>query len=101
MSLRLVAAAYALSFLVVCLGTCLAAAPVAEHGCCGGREGVRAAPVDCCSVTPSAAPDGPTAGACASLAIVSSSWPAAVVSPARSPLVLASLASSPPLILRV
>jgi hypothetical protein len=100
-SLLLVAAAYALSFLVVCVGNCLAAAPAAAHGCCSGREGIRAASVECCAVTASPSPDAPMAGAFPPLAFVSPSIPAAVVPPAPFVLAPASLASSPPRILRI
>lgn len=99
-SLLLVAAAYGLSFLVVCFGNCLAAAPLADHGCCAGREGIRAAPVDCCSVTQSASPDAPRAGAFPPIAFVSPSMLLAVVSPPPFVLAPAALAASPPRILR-
>jgi len=97
----LVAAAYGLSFLVVCLGTCFAAAPVAEHACCDGEDGFRAAAVDCCSVTPGASPDGAPLAGMAPFAV--SPAPVRVISgrppsPHAGPV---SLAPSPPLVLRI
>jgi hypothetical protein len=99
-SILLIAAGYGLSFLVVCLGTCFAGAAVAEHACCEGEDGFRAAAVDCCSVMPGASPDGPVAGM-ATLA-VSLSYANFVSGPPVSPLVEpVTLAPSPPLVLRI
>ena len=96
----LVAAGYALSFLVVCLGTCFAAAPVAEHACCQGKDGFRAVARDCCLVTPGASTDGPSiAHASPYRALVAdrlvSDPPIAAWAPP------ATLAASPPLVLRI
>ena len=100
-SLLVVAAAYALSFLVVCLGTCVAAAPAAEHGCCGGQEGIRAVAVDCCSVTPGAAPHAPMAGAPPSTVALTTSLPEDLgFSWCRHP-ARPRLAASPSLVLRI
>lgn len=99
-SILLLAAGYALSFLVVCLGTCFAGA-AAEHACCAEKEGFRAAAVDCCSVTPSTSQAGPqligvTTPAVSLLhqTVMFSPRPAANV---EKP----TLAPSPPLILRI
>ena len=96
-----VAVGYALSFLVVCLGTCFAAAPVGEHACCEGQDGFKAAARDCCGVTP---------GASAETSFVVSSLPVAVLP--SQPAVGAhsaeshhgpsiSTAASPPIVLRI
>jgi hypothetical protein len=100
-SVLLVAAGYGLSFLVVCLGTCFAAAPVAEHACCDGEDGFRAAAFDCCFVTPGACTDGPAVAGMGAVA-VSLSYEAATsygqISPhPQRP----TLAASPPLVLRI
>jgi hypothetical protein len=47
-----VAIGYSLAFVAVCLAACLMAPAAADHGCCPGDEGIRAADRDCCSVTP-------------------------------------------------
>ena len=95
-----VAAAYALSFLVVCLGTCFAAQPVAEHACCAGQDGFRAMAHDCCLVTPGTATDGPV------VAHAAPSTPAVTDRPEAHPLMVVwargtALAASPPLVLRI
>jgi hypothetical protein len=99
-SILLVAAGYALSFLVVCLGTCFASAP-AEHACCAEKDGFRAAAIDCCFVTPGRSQDGPqltglttTAVSLPHQVLMFGSQPAPNVEP---PI----LAPSPPLILRI
>src|SRR6266481_6075489 len=48
----LIAMGYGLSFVAVCLAACLMGAAVADHGCCAGEDGIRAADGDCCSVMP-------------------------------------------------
>lgn len=99
-SILAVATGYALSFLVVCLGTCFAGAPPAEHACCNEEDGFRAAAFDCCFVTPGASPDslavnGMTAASSLKLPAVTSGRQS---SPAlHQPLV----AASPPLVLRI
>lgn len=100
-SILLVAAGYALSFLVVCLGTCFATAPAAAHACCEGQDGFRAAARDCCHVTP-----GASAG---SQATAGAAEPASATFHERfrthQPLPAhhspASLSPSPPLVLRI
>src|SRR5436190_23661863 len=42
---------YGLSFVAVCLAACLMGPAMADHGCCVGDDGIRAADGDCCSVT--------------------------------------------------
>lgn len=99
-SILIVAAGYALSFLVVCLGTCFANAP-AEHACCAEKDGFRAAAIDCCSVTPGASQDGPQLTGLMTSAV---SLPHQAVMfdphPAPNP-EQPTLAPSPPLILRI
>lgn len=100
-SILLVAAGYGLSFLVVCLGTCFAAAPLAEHACCEGEDGFRAAAVDCCFVTPGASPEGPLMAGAATFALAPSRdsvVSGAPLSPHPEPV---TLAPSPPLVLRI
>jgi hypothetical protein len=49
----LAALGYGLSFLAVCLGACMGAAPATDHGCCtSDEEAFRAAGRDCCAVMP-------------------------------------------------
>ena len=101
MSVLLVAASYGLSFLVVCLGTCFAGAPLAEHACCEGDDGFRAAAVDCCAVTPGTSPDGPVmAEAVASAVAVSHDSTMSRQPPLPQPGRL-SPTPSPPLVLRI
>jgi len=100
-SILLVAAGYGLSFLVVCLGTCYAATPAAEHACCAGEDGFRAADVDCCSVIPAASSDGPLLAGAATVA-VALPHDALVSGPSASPLpAYGTVAPSPPLVLRI
>jgi hypothetical protein len=96
----IVAAGYALSFLVVCLGTCFAGA-TAEHACCAEKDGFRAAAVDCCFVTPGASQDGPQLTGMTTSA-VSLPHQALMFGPHPAPKPdQAALAPSPPLILRI
>jgi hypothetical protein len=98
----LVAVGYTLSFLVVCLGACLAPAPAGQHGCCQDGEGWRAPASDCCSVMPglphaaALALDAPPALAAA--AGWTEAAPASLVP--RGP-VAASTPSPPLLVLRI
>jgi hypothetical protein len=100
-SILLLAAGYGLSFVIVCLGACLTAAPAAEHACCDGDEGFRAAARDCCVVTQGVSP-APTHVAPA-ISIVSSlpDYVAVFLPPVVSYAGQATLAASPPLVLRV
>ena len=92
---------YALSWLVVCLSTCLMESPAAKHACCSQGPGIRAVQRDCCSSAPTARPDSapgisaPIASAAAPLAVAVLAYaPAACVLPVR-------VAASPPLVLRI
>ena len=94
-----VAVAYGLSFVAVCLATCLM--PVAaDHACCATGDSIRAADQDCCSITPgvshgtdSAAPQAKTVP------------PSTVETMASIPLLHESAdvraSASPPLVLRI
>jgi hypothetical protein len=101
MGVSLVAAGYSLSFLVVCLGACLAQAPRGGHGCCQEGEGLRAPTADCCSVVP---------GVSQAAAPVIAPPPAVLASRAPMPLgparlsapgALAASTPSPPIVLRI
>jgi hypothetical protein len=98
LTVGLVAAGYAVCFIVVCFGACLAPEPAAEHGCCQG-EGLRAASRDCCSVMPgtSQAPVVVTDEAPPTLV------PHLVAAPAahRRLAPAVALTPSPPLVLRI
>jgi len=100
-SILLVAAGYGLSFLVVCLGTCFAAAPAGDHACCTEQDGFRAAAFDCCSVMPGACPDGPAVAGMTTVAVSlphEAAMSGAQLSPRSGP---PALAASPPLLLRI
>jgi hypothetical protein len=94
-----VAIGYGLAFVAVCLSACLMA-PAADHGCCPGDEGIRAAERDCCSVTPGVSHGGvPVAAALPTFTVepsvnIVASLPAA-------PVARITVSTSPPLILRV
>ena len=99
-SILLVAAGYALSFLVVCLGTCFADAP-AEHACCAEKDGFRAAAIDCCFVAPGTSQDGPQVIGMAASA-VSLPHQAVMFDPLAAPHAeRPTPAPSPPLVLRI
>ena len=100
-AILLVAIGYGLSFLVVCLGTCFAAAPAAEHACCNEEDGFRAAAFDCCSVTPGATPD--RSGIDGMVRVATSLTPPLVTfGPRLAPRPdRPTLAASPPLVLRI
>ena len=97
----LLALAYTLSFLAVCLGGCLAAAP-ADHGCCQGEDGLRAGggSRDCCQVVPgvSAKPCPPVAAAVEPLSSARHLVLTLTVAYAPTP---APASAGPPLILRI
>jgi hypothetical protein len=98
--IAVVAAGYALSFLAVCLGACLAPDTSSSHACCPQGEGMRAATQDCCSVVPA------VSHASAPVVGVAGRGPVPPV-PARvempsGPLALpVAVAASPPLVLRI
>jgi hypothetical protein len=100
----LLAAGYALSFVVVCLAACLAPSSAGEHACCPEGEGWSVRAADCCSVVPGVA--GAGAGACAPCArpapavLAVAAVPALVAAgPERRPPL--AVTPSPPLVLRV
>jgi hypothetical protein len=96
----LVAIGYSLAFVAVCLATCLMGPAVADHGCCPGDEGIRAADRDCCSVTPGVSHGGAQVAATLPTQAGDTPFNVAVLPlVARAPLVTVS--TSPPLILRV
>lgn len=97
----ILAIAYGLSFLAICLGGCLAAAP-ADHGCCQDEAGLRAASSvkDCCAVVPA------LSGKCPVPAVlpaspVSTVWDVATSISAVHTTVPHPTAAGPPLILRI
>jgi len=100
-SILLLAAGYGLSFLVVCLAACLAAPPAAEHACCDGEEGFRAAVRDCCVVTQGVSP-APTHVAPATSVVCSfPNYISLFMPPVVANAVPVTPVASPPLILRV
>ena|SRR5712692_2929194 len=100
-SILLVAAGYGLSFLAVCLGACLSAPHAAEHACCDGEDGFRAAARDCCVVTQGESP-APTHVAPATSVVLSlPNYIALFMPPVVANAVPVSPAASPPVILRV
>ena len=92
---------YALSFVVVCLGTCFAADTAKEHDCCKSQEGFRVAARDCCTVIPGRSETPPAVAAPAPVAVLV--LPVAVPVAAADPRLNAPPASaaSPPLVLRI
>ena len=100
-SISLLAAGYALSFVAVCLGACLVAPAAAEHACCDGEAGLHAAARDCCVVTQGVSP---------TVAHVAPTIPVLLTLPDDIAVSLTSvipnagpvpLAASPPLVLRI
>lgn len=96
-----IAAGYALSFVVVCLGACFADGPGAGHACCEETACWRAPSVDCCSVVPGVS-QVPAPLVQAPPAVLSPRAPLDAA-PARLPArgLLAASTPSPPLILRI
>jgi hypothetical protein len=96
----LVALGYGLSFVAVCLGACLMGPAVADHGCCPGEDGIRAADNDCCSVTPGVPHGG--AQVANTVAVRADFAPLLVTlsAPVAHPTPVAT-STSPPLVLRV
>ena len=100
-SILLLAAGYGLSFVIVCLGACLSAAPAAEHACCDGDEGFRAAARDCCVVTQGVSPAATHVAPAISVVFSLPDYVAVFLPPAVSYAGPATPAASPPLVLRV
>jgi len=99
-SILLLAAGYGLSFVVVCLGSCLAGPAAAEHTCCDQQDGFRAAARDCCVVTQGVSP-APTHVAPAISVVFFLPDVAVFLPPVVTYAGPATLAASPPLVLRV
>jgi hypothetical protein len=95
-----IAAGYALSFVVVCLGTCFAAVP-SEHACCEGKDGFRETARDCCSVTPSASPSAAVSAGAPPVAIAVPHQTVHLHPPSAAHVPAAVVAASPPLVLRI
>jgi len=100
-SILLLATGYGLSFVIVCLGACLTAAPAGEHACCDGDAGFRAAARDCCVVTQGVSPASTHVVPAISVVFSLPDYVAAFLPPVVSYAGLAALAASPPLVLRV
>ena len=100
-SILLLAAGYGLSFVIVCLGACLPAPAAAEHACCDGDEGFRAAARDCCVVTQGVSPNATHLAPAISVVFSLPDDVAVFLPPVVSYAGPATLAASPPLVLRV
>jgi hypothetical protein len=95
-----VALGYGLAFVAMCLSACLMGPAVADHGCCPGEDGIRAAERDCCSVTPGVSHGGTRVEA--TLPVLAADAPSSfTVPPSLVPAVPITVSASPPLILRV
>ncbi len=100
-SIWLFAAGYALSFVAVCLGACLGAPAAAEHSCCDGEAGLHAAARDCCVVTQGVSPTVTQVAPAIPVLFALADYVAVLlpsVIPNAGP---ATLAASPPLVLRI
>jgi hypothetical protein len=97
MGVGLVAAGYSLSFLVVCLGACLAQARGGGHGCCPESEGMRAPTADCCLVVPGVS-QAPAPVIAAPPAVFASRAPIHLAPRLSAPGLLAAPTPSPPLV---
>ena len=100
-SIVLLAAGYGLSFVIVCLGACLAGPAAAEHACCDGEDGFRAAARDCCVVTQGVSPAATHVTPASSAVFALPVYVAVFLPPVVSYAGPATLAASPPLVLRV
>ena len=100
-SVLLLAAGYGLSFLAVCLGACLAAPPAADHACCEGEDGFRAAARDCCVVTHGVSPTPTQMAPATSVAFSLPGHLAVFLPPVVTSAGPATPAASPPLVLRI
>lgn len=96
-----VAMVHGLSWVVVCLSTCLMAPAVAKHPCCSSETAVRTVERDCCSVAPTVPPDSvPAADAPATIAAAENRLVMVVRLPVRFDSAVRA-AASPPLTLRI
>jgi hypothetical protein len=100
-SILLLAAGYGLSFVVVCLGACLAAPAAAEHACCDQEDGFRTAARDCCVVTQGVSPAATHVAPAISVVLFLPDYVAAFLPPVVPYAGPATLAASPPLVLRI
>jgi hypothetical protein len=100
-SILLLTAGCGLSFLAVCLGACLAAPPAAEHACCDQEDGFRAAARDCCAVTQGVSPAPTHVAPATPVAFSSPDYVAVFLPPVVTNPGPATLAASPPLVLRI
>jgi hypothetical protein len=100
-SILLLAVGYGLSFLVVCLVACLAAPPAAEHACCDGEGGFRAAARNCCVLTQGVSPAARQVAPAISVVFSLPNDLAVFLPPVVMNADPAVLAASPPLVLRI
>jgi len=100
-SILLLAAGYGLSFLAVCLGACLAAPPAAEHACCDAEAGFRGVARDCCAVTQGVSPATTHEAPATSVVFSLPNYVAVFLPPVVANAGPATLAASPPLVLRI
>jgi hypothetical protein len=100
-SILLLAAGYGLSFVIVCLAACLAAPAAVEHACCDQEEGFRAAVRDCCVVTQGVSPTSTHVAPAISVVFFLPDYVATFLPPVVSYAGPATVAASPPLVLRV
>jgi hypothetical protein len=91
---------YGLSFVAVCLAACLMGPAIADHACCPGEDGIRAADRDCWSVTPGVSHGG--AQVAATLPTLAGETPInRAVESQAVPAAPVTVSTSPPRILRV
>lgn len=100
-SILLLAAGYGLSFVAVCLSACLAGPPAAEHACCDGEDGFRAAARDCCVVTQGVSPTPTHVAPVSSVVFSLPDYFAVFLPPVVTNAGPATVAASPPLVLRI
>jgi hypothetical protein len=100
-SILVLAVGYGLSFVIVCLGACLSAAPAAEHACCEGDEGFRAAARDCCVVTQGVSPTRTHVAPAISVVFSLPDYVAVFLPPVVTYAGPATPSASPPLVLRI
>jgi hypothetical protein len=89
-----------LSFVAVCLAACLMGPAVADHGCCSGEDGMKAAESDCCLVTPGVSHGG--AQVAATLPAITAVAPSTIAVPRLvAPAKPVAASTSPPFVIRV